>query len=248
MAQAAARDASAALLALPPPDAQALAANAMVHNDTDVHSRRGMRQSNPRARADEPALTRGRAGRRLKSMSPPSAPTLRVATPEDIPAISALIADSVRGLSKGFYTEAQAESALRFVFGVDSQLIADGSYFVIEDELGIAAAGGWSARLHLYGGDQAKGAEDPRVDPAREPARIRAFFVAPRAARQGMGRRLYEACVNAARDQGFKRLALVATMPGIPLYLALGFEMGEEYVLSLPDGVALPLAQMSRSI
>jgi GNAT superfamily N-acetyltransferase len=173
---------------------------------------------------------------------------LRPATLDDVPALTELIADSVRGLSRGFYTEAQAESALRFVFGVDSQLIADGSYYVIEDENGLAAAGGWSRRQHLYGGDQTKGAEDPQVDPAKDPARIRAFFVAPRAARRGMARRLYDECVSAAKRHGFTRLELVATMPGVPLYRALGFEMGEQYSVSLPDGVELPVAQMYRSI
>ena len=175
-------------------------------------------------------------------------PTLRVATPADVPAIADLIAESVRVLSRGFYTETQAASALRFVFGVDSQLIADRSYYVIEDDAGLAAAGGWSARVHLYGGDQAKAAEDPLVDPARDAARIRAFFVAPRAARQGMARRIYEECVRAASERGFRSLELVATMPGVPLYRALGFEMGEQYSLALPDGVELPVARMFRGI
>jgi GNAT superfamily N-acetyltransferase len=173
---------------------------------------------------------------------------LRLAAPGDVPALTELIAASVRVLSRGFYTAAQAESALRFVFGVDSQLIADGTYYVIEDDLGLAAAGGWSRRLHLYGGDQAKGIEDPEVDPTTEPARIRAFFVAPRAARRGMARRLYDECAAAAKNFGFTRLELVATMPGVPLYRALGFEMGEEYSLSLPDGTSLPVAQMFRRI
>jgi N-acetylglutamate synthase-like GNAT family acetyltransferase len=173
---------------------------------------------------------------------------LRRATRDDIPAIAALIASSVRVLSRGFYSEAQSESALRYVFGVDSQLIADGSYYVIEDTEGLAAVGGWSRRVHLYGGDQAKGAEDPQVDPTTEAARIRAFFVAPRAARRGMARRIYEECVAAAKDAGFSRLELVATMPGVPLYRALGFEMAEEYALSLPDGTDLPVARMLRHI
>lgn len=173
---------------------------------------------------------------------------LRYATLEDVPAIARLIASSVRTLSRGYYTEAQAESALRFVFGVDTQLITDGSYFVIEDDEGLAAAGGWSRRLHLYGGDQAKDAHDPLVDPKVDAARIRAFFVAPRCARRGMARRLYEECLHAAKQHGFTRLELVATMPGVPLYRALGFEMGEEYSLSLPDGVELPLARMTRRI
>lgn len=173
---------------------------------------------------------------------------LRLATPDDIPAIRALIADSVRVLSRGFYTERQAESALRHVFGVDSQLIADRSYYVIEDDAGLVAAGGWSRRKHLYGGDQAKGIEDPLVDASTEPARIRAFFVASRAARRGLARRLYDECVSAARAHGFSRLELMATMPGVPLYRALGFAMAEEYSLTLPDGVELPLARMSRPI
>jgi GNAT superfamily N-acetyltransferase len=173
---------------------------------------------------------------------------LRLAAPSDVPALRELIAASVRGLSRGFYTDSQAEAALEFVFGVDSQLIADATYYVIEDDLGLAAAGGWSRRLHLYGGDQAKGTEDPPVDPATAPARIRAFFVAPRAARRGLARRLYNECVAAAKTFGFTRLELVATMPGVPLYRALGFEMGEEYSLSLPDGTALPVARMFRAI
>jgi GNAT superfamily N-acetyltransferase len=173
---------------------------------------------------------------------------LRPATLDDIAAISELIADSVRGLSRGFYTDTQAESALRYVFGVDSQLIADGTYYVIEDNDGLAAAGGWSYRLHLYGGDQTKAGEDAQLNPVKDAARIRAFFVAPRAARRGMARRIYERCVAAARERGFTHLELVATMPGVPLYRALGFEMGDEYALSLPDGVQLPVARMHRTI
>jgi N-acetylglutamate synthase-like GNAT family acetyltransferase len=173
---------------------------------------------------------------------------IRAARPDDIPALQELIAQSVRELSRGFYTEAEAESGLRYVFGVDSQLIADQSYFVIEDDEGLAAAGGWSRRRQLFGGDLMKGVEDPLLDPATDAARIRAFFVAPRAARRGLGRRLYEQCAVAARGAGFTRLELVATMPGIPLYRALGFELAEEYSVALPDGVALPVARMHRMI
>lgn len=173
---------------------------------------------------------------------------IRPARLNDVPALQELIAASVRGLSRGFYSEAQAESALRYVFGVDSQLIADESYYVIEDAEGFAAAGGWSRHRHLYGGDQTKGHEDPPVDPATDAARIRAFFVAPRAARRGMARRIYQECVRAASEAGFTRLELVATMPGVPLYLALGFEMGERYTIALPDGVDLPVARMHRRI
>ena len=173
---------------------------------------------------------------------------IRAARSDDIPALQALIAESVRELSRGFYTVQQAESGLRYVFGVDSQLIADQSYYVIEDDQGVVAAGGWSRRRTLYGGDQMKGVDDPLLDPGTEAARIRAFFVAPRAARQGLGRRLYEACASAAASAGFTRLELVATMPGIPLYRALGFDLGEQYSVSLPDGVDLPVARMHKHL
>jgi GNAT superfamily N-acetyltransferase len=173
---------------------------------------------------------------------------LRAAEEQDVPALQALIASSVLELSRGFYTPQQAESGLRYVFGVDSQLIADRSYYVIEDATGLLAAGGWSRRRTLYGGDQMKGSDDPLLDPEKEPARIRAFFVAPHAARRGLGRRLYEECAAAARRAGFTSLELVATMPGVPLYRALGFAMGEQYAVALPDGVSLPVARMYRRL
>lgn len=173
---------------------------------------------------------------------------MRLAVLDDVAAIERLIATSVRELSRGFYSQRQTESALQHVFGVDSVLIADGSYYVIEDELGLAAAGGWSRRQHLYGGDQTKSGNDPLLDPKQDAARIRAFFVAPRAARQGLARRIYERCVADASAAGFTRLELVATMPGVPLYTALGFELGEQYPLALPGGVNLPVANMQRGI
>jgi GNAT superfamily N-acetyltransferase len=173
---------------------------------------------------------------------------IRAAQLDDIPALQALIAQSVRELSRGFYSDEQAESGLRYVFGVDSQLITDQSYYLIEDDEGIVAAGGWSRRRTLFGGDQMKGVDDPLLDPGTEAARIRAFFVAPRAARRGLGRRLYEECASAAASAGFTSLELVATMPGIPLYRALGFQLGEQYSVALPDGVDLPVARMHRRL
>src|ERR671938_1998316 len=141
-----------------------------------------------------------------------STPQLRPATPADVPALRALIAASVRGLSTSFYTTAQIESALEHMFGVDSQLIADGTYYVLESGAALVAAGGWSARRTLYGGDQWKETEDPRLDPSAEPARIRAFFVHPAWARQGFARALFERCLHAARAAGFRELTLVATL------------------------------------
>ena len=149
---------------------------------------------------------------------------LRLATTADIPALRLLIEQAVRGLSVGYYSTAQVESALRHVFGPDSQLIADGTYYVIESEVGeLVAAGGWSRRRTLHGRDQMKAAEDPLIDPATEAARIRAFFVSPDWARRGLARQLFERCAADAAQAGFTAFELTATLPGEPLYKALGF-------------------------
>ncbi len=179
---------------------------------------------------------------------PGDAPGVRLATPDDIPALRRLIEDSARVLSRGFYTSEQTESAIRHVFGPDSRLIADGTYYVITDAGGLVAAGGWSRRRTLYGGDQMKGADDPLLDPAADAARIRAFFVHPDHARRGLGRRLFETCAAAARLAGFSRLELMATLPGEPLYRALGFQAVERTEAVLPDGVRLPVVRMARSV
>ncbi|MBC7788562.1 MAG: GNAT family N-acetyltransferase [Anaerolineae bacterium] len=166
----------------------------------------------------------------------------------DLPALRLLIADSVRGLSLGFYTAAQVEAALTHVFGVDTQLIADGTYYIVDGTSGLAAAGGWSGRRTLYGGDQMKSAEDPLLDPATESARIRAFFVHPDWARRGLARRLYAKCERAAWAVGFRSFELMATRPGEPLYIALGFSVVESVTLALPGGVDVPFVRMRRSI
>jgi len=175
---------------------------------------------------------------------------LRLATPADIPALQSLIADSARGLSSRFYTPEQIDAAIRHVFGVDTQLIADGTYFVIDGTDASlpspAAAGGWSARRTLFGGDQMKADTDPRLDPASEPARIRAFFVHPQWARRGLARQLYTACAQAAWDAGFRAFELMATKPGEPLYAALGFTVLEEVTVALPGGVSVPFTRMGR--
>ena len=169
---------------------------------------------------------------------------LRPAQPADVPALQDLIVRSARALSAPYYTPAQTEAAIRYVFGVDSQLIADGTYFLIEDEGQIVACGGWSRRRTLFGGDQAKTGPDPLLDPAAEAARIRAFFVDPRMARRGLGRRLIAACLAGARAAGFRSLELVATLPGEPLYLASGFTVAECFELALPQGVRVPVSRM----
>ncbi len=163
-------------------------------------------------------------------------------------AIAALIPLSARALSKGFYTERQTESAIRFVFGPDRRLIEDGTYFVVEDGERLAGCGGWSRRRTLYGGDQMKSADDPLLDPATEAARIRAFFVHPDYARRGVGSMILDACLAAAREAGFRRMELAATLPGVPLYERYGFEARERIDAALPDGVVLPILRMERSL
>jgi GNAT superfamily N-acetyltransferase len=173
----------------------------------------------------------------------------RLATPEDIPWLRGLIEQSVRTLSAPYYTGPQIESALRYVFGPDTQLIADRTYYVIESEEGeLVAAGGWSRRRTLYGGDQMKGAEDPLLEPTTEAARIRAFFVHPAWARHGLGRQLFDRCAEDAAMAGFRKLELMATLPGEPLYRALGFAQLERAVAPLPDGEMLPEVHMARTL
>jgi len=162
--------------------------------------------------------------------------------------MAALIKRSGIGLSKGFYTDEQAASVTRFVFGVDSQLVADRTYFVIERDGAIVACGGWSKRATLFGGDQAKHGPDPLLDPAIEPARIRAFFVDIDVPRQGLGRMLMEHCEREALAAGFRSMELAATMPGVPLYRACGFETVEDFSIALPDDVSVPLSRMRKQI
>ncbi len=172
----------------------------------------------------------------------------RAATHADVAAIRRLIDQSVRGLSASYYSAQQIESALRYVFGADTQLIDDGTYFVIDGGAELAAAGGWSRRKTLYGGDQFKATTDPLLDPAVDAARIRAFFVHPAWARRGLARRLFEICEDAARREGFRAFELGATLPGIPLYEALGFVAAEPQAATMPDGETLPLVRMIRPI
>jgi len=173
---------------------------------------------------------------------------LRLAQSGDIAAMEALIARSGIELSAGFYTEAQAAAVTAHVFGVDSQLLADQTYFMIERDGLLAACGGWSRRATLFGSDRAKTGADPLLDPATQAARIRAFFVEPAMARQGLGRMLMRHCQRQAAAAGFTSLELAATMPGVPLYLAGGFEISEPFEITLPGDVKVPLARMRKAI
>jgi len=173
---------------------------------------------------------------------------VRVATLADVPALQSLIATSVRALSATYYTVEQIEASIVKVFGVDTQLIADATYYVFDSASGPAACGGWSHRRTLYGGDQMKDIADAELDPRVDAARIRAFFVHPDFARRGLARALYAECAGAARAAGFRRLELMATLPGEPLYAALDFAPIERVALSLGGGIELPLVRMGRAI
>lgn len=157
---------------------------------------------------------------------PPGTPhLLRKASLADRPAITALIAESARQLGAIDYPAAVIEGALRGAFGVDTQLILDGTYFVIEDTAGgrLVACGGWSRRRTLFGGDAHAQRDAAALDPSRDAARIRAFFVASSHARQGLGRALLDRCETEAEAEGFSRFQLMATLPGVRLYNACGY-------------------------
>ncbi len=179
---------------------------------------------------------------------------LRKATVADIPRLREVIEASVRGLQADDYTPVQIEGALASVYGVDSQLIADGTYFVVdiaepgENEFTIVGCGGWSKRKTLYGGDQFAAREDSLLDPAFDAAKIRAFFVHPEWSRRGIGSMILEACENAAQDGGFTRLEMGATLSGVPFYRAKGYEELENQRVPLSNGEWLPIVRMAKEI
>jgi len=183
---------------------------------------------------------------------------LRVATPADVPVLRKLIAASVRGLQAQDYSREQLEAALETVYGVDSQLIEDGTYFAVEalsakqspasaDAL-IVGCGGWSKRRTLFGGDVWSGREDTLLDPHREAAKIRAFFVHPEWARHGIGSIILDACESAAKASGFGQLEMGATLTGVPFYRARNYVELESIQVPLRDGLSLPIIRMAKSI
>jgi GNAT superfamily N-acetyltransferase len=175
-------------------------------------------------------------------------PVLRTATPEDAQRIEHLMKESAAAIFPRFYDERQSESAVRYVAEADPMLLADGTYFVLESEGELVACGGWSRRARPYTGSGEFDDEDRPLDPSTEPAMVRAMFVRDDWTRRGLGRRILEECEAAARDEGFRELALMATLPGIPLYLAYGFETVDEGELALVDGVKLEYATMTKPL
>ena len=178
--------------------------------------------------------------------------TVRQATPGDVPTLQELIRVSVRGLQTGDYTLEQREQALEQVFGVDTQLVADGTYLVAEILVGedrvIAGCGGWSQRRTLFGGDHFTSREDALLDPAHDAAKIRAFFVHPRWARHGIASKLLQVCEEAAAAAGYRLLEMGATLTGIPLYRARGYAEGERREVPLGPGLSLPIVHMVKRL
>jgi GNAT superfamily N-acetyltransferase len=184
---------------------------------------------------------------------------LRLATLEDVPVLRTLIEASARGLQTADYTPAQIEGALQTVFGVDSQLIADGTYIVAEAQPAetpaapresqppiIVGCGGWSKRKTLYGGDRWTGREDSLLDPLTDAAKIRAFFIHPAWARRGVGGMLLKACEDAARAAGFTRYEMGATLTGAKLFGVKGYVAVRPISIPLVNGETLPVIHMEK--
>ncbi len=189
---------------------------------------------------------------------------IRQAVSSDIPVLRTLIDASVRGLQTRDYTPSQIESALATVYGVDTQLIADGTYFVAEVESSVVAGdspaqavtpapmivgcGGWSKRKTLYGGDQWIGREAALLDPQHDAAKIRAFFIHPSWTRRGIGTMILEACEDAAVAAGFTRFEMGATLTGVLLYQVRGYVALENLEVPLGNGESLPIVRMEKRV
>lgn len=172
---------------------------------------------------------------------------VRLARADELSALDRLIAHSARELGEGYYTPAESEAAIAHIFGVDSELVADGTYYVAEADGEILGCGGWSRRATLFGGDRFAGREAGLLDPAQDAARIRAFFTAPAHARRGVGHRLLHQCETQAAQAGFRRLALMATLPGEPFYLRHGYIGGAMQALDC-GGITVRFRAMTKQL
>ena len=183
--------------------------------------------------------------------------SVRLARDADVPGLEKLIPFSVRALQARYYSTAQMDGALGSVFGVDRQLIRDGTYFVVEHppspgsgatgEHKLIGCGGWSKRKTLFGSDHETGRDDAELNPACDVARIRAFFIHPNWARRGLGHAILDACEKAIRDAGFRSAELVATLPGEPFYVAFNYSAIERYDVPLANGLGLPVVRMIKN-
>jgi GNAT superfamily N-acetyltransferase len=170
----------------------------------------------------------------------------RLAGIDDLPALRPLIDLAIGELQKPFLTETEIASS-RTIMGLDTQLIEDGTYFVVEAEVRIVGCGGWSRRATLYGGDQSPGRNTALLDPGKDAARVRAMYTHPAFTRRGIGKMILELCEDAARKEGFARVELMATLAGEPLYRACGYDIAER-IEDDRGGVVVPLLRMNKLI
>jgi len=171
----------------------------------------------------------------------------RLAAPGDMPALTALMNAAIADLLPQFLPPAEVEASFS-VMGLDTQLIDDGTYFIVELDGAIAGCGGWSRRATLFGGNHTAGRDARLLDPASEPARVRAMYTSPAFTRRGVGRKILEMCESAARAEGFKSVELGATMGGKPLYEACGYKPIELMMVPTPNGVQVPILRMGKPI
>jgi len=171
--------------------------------------------------------------------------THRLAVSDDLPALQRLMTAAIRELLPQFLSQEKVEASFA-VMGVDSQLIEDGTYFILEDNGVMAGCGGWSRRATLFGHNHTAGRDARLLDPAREPARVRAMYTAPTFVRRGVGHRILELCEAAARSEGFTRAELGATMGGEPLYRACGYQEIERMEVPTPGGITVPITRMGK--
>lgn len=172
--------------------------------------------------------------------------TSRLAVPADVPALTALMDAAIAELQRAFLDDAQIASS-RAIMGIDTQLIDDGTYFVVESDGDLAGCGGWSRRATLYGGNQTPGRDSQLLDPAVDPARVRAMYTSPSYARRGVGRLILSLCEAAAVAEGFTRLELMSTLSGEPLYTAYGF-LPLERLTDATGGASVPLVRMEKPV
>jgi GNAT superfamily N-acetyltransferase len=172
--------------------------------------------------------------------------THRLARPGDLAALRVLMEASISELQKPFLTDRQIEAS-RAIMGLDTQLVDDGTYFIVEAAGALAGCGGWSRRGTLYGRDETPGRSAALLDPARDAARIRAMYTHPQHTRKGIGRLVLSLCEDAARAEGFRRVQLMATLAGEPLYRACGYEPCER-IVDDRGGVGIPLLRMRKSL
>ena len=163
-----------------------------------------------------------------------------------MPALTVLMDAAIAELQRGFLDDAQISSS-KAIMGIDTQLIEDGTYFVVESDGDVAGCGGWSRRATLYGGNQTPGRDSNLLDPKRDPARVRAMYTHPAYARKGVGRLILSLCETAAASEGFTRLELMSTLAGEPLYTAYGFRPIER-LEDATGGAPVPLVRMEKPV